>query len=124
MQSSLGVSAAAPTMSFHVMYKLKASDDQYLKLKIIFASHSNQNSMLDTLKTDCSMCSPTGIHLLLSSASLCIWKLSKLYIESAFFQAGPAERYVHVIPPKESGDREKFHTVIMHGLVRTRKCQC
>lgn len=61
----LSAPAAGNTISSHVACRLKVNNDQSLKLKAIIGPHGYENCMLDTLKTDCLLCSPTGIYILL-----------------------------------------------------------
>lgn len=53
------------------------------------------------------MCSPVGVRILLSAASLFGWPLSKLDVKMDFFQTRKEARDVYLISPRQSEDREK-----------------
>lgn len=93
--------------SSHLIYKLKVLDDHSLKLKARIASHGNEDSLKNELSSDCSMCCPVGMRLLLSTAALRKWLLIKMDVKPAFLQTRPAQRDVYVVPPRESKDRGK-----------------
>lgn len=102
------------------MYKVKVGDDNSLKLKARIAPHGNEDSLKHELRSDCSMCSPTGIRLLLSYACMNRLRISKIDVTSAFLQTGAAERDVYVLPPRESADRGRFLWLLLaaaYGLV-------
>lgn len=61
---------AANRISSHAIYKLAFNDEHSMKLKARTVLYGIEYCMLDTSKIDCSMCSPTGMHLLLLIASL------------------------------------------------------
>lgn len=88
----------ANVISSHVIYKVKVNDDNSLKLKAWFAAHENENHAKDLLRSDCSMCSPTGFRVFTSMESLMKWRLNKINVKAAFHQSGHAERNVFVIP--------------------------
>lgn len=97
----------ANVISSHVLYKININDDKSLKLKARIAPHGNEDCMKDDLKSACSMCSSVGLRILLLTASLQKWRLSKIDVKSASLQTGNAARDVYVIPPKESADLGK-----------------
>lgn len=91
-----------------------------MKLKARIAPHGNEDSMKYQLRSDCSQCTPTGIRVLLSLATLYEWRISKIDVTSAFLQTGHAERDVHVRPPAESYQRKWFLWLLnsaTYGLV-------
>lgn len=106
-------------ISSHVLYKLKLNDDNSLKLKGRIAPHGNQDSMKMDLRSDCCMCSPTGLRLVLMLAALNKWRIVKADVKNAFLQTGLAERDVYVIPPKESTNRKSLWLLLAaaYGLV-------
>lgn len=53
----------------HVAYKFKLNDDLSLKLKARIAPHGNEDNDKDVMKTDCCMCFPLGIRVVLSISS-------------------------------------------------------
>lgn len=65
----------ANIISSHVIYKIKISDDASLKLKARIAPHGNEDSFKFDLKSDCAMCSPCGMRIILSLSSLYKWSL-------------------------------------------------
>ena len=113
------VPSNANVISSHVIYKIKLNDDNSLKLKARIAPHGNQDSMKTDLRSDCCMCSPTGLRIVLMIASLHKWKLAKADVKNAFLQTGLAERDVYVIPPKESYNRKSLWLLLTaaYGLV-------
>lgn len=54
----------------HTLYKVKHNNDGTLKLKARKAPHGNEDDPQHLLNKDCSMCPPTGLRILESSASL------------------------------------------------------
>lgn len=54
----------------HTLYKVKHNNDGTLKLKARKAPHGNEDDPKHLLSKDCSMCPPTGLCILESSASL------------------------------------------------------
>ena len=86
----------------HAIYKIKTNDDSSMKLKARIAPHGNEDSMRDELTTDCATCSPAGLRILESIASLFGWTIVRVDGKAAFLQTGKAQRKVYVIPPAES----------------------
>lgn len=80
------------------------NDDNSLKLKARIAPHGNEDSIKTELKSDCNMCSPTGVRMVLLIASLEKWRLTNADVKAAFIQTVQAQRNVYAIPPKESTD--------------------
>ena len=75
--------------------------------------------MKSDLRSDCCMCSPTGLRIVLMTAALHKWKLVKADVKNAFLQTGMAARDVYVIPPKESTNRKSLWLLLAaaYGLV-------
>ena len=109
----------ANVISSHVLYKLKINDDNSFKLKARIAPHGNKDSMQSELRSDCCMCSPTGLKIVLMTAAIFKWKLVKADVKNAFLQTGLAERDVYVIPPRESSNRKSLWLLLAaaYGLV-------
>ena len=109
----------ATVITSHVIYKVKRKDDGSLKMKARIAPYGNKDSQKFDLKTDSSVCPPTGIRILLSLAVIFQWCLAKIDFKSAFLQTGDAQRDVYVIPPRESGDRQHYWLLLTaaYGLV-------
>lgn len=95
----------ANVISSHVIYTLKVNEDKSLSIRARIAPHGNEDSLRHELKSDCSMCSPSGIRFVLAIAALCKWITTKADAKSAFPKTGKAERDVFVIPLRESMDK-------------------
>lgn len=109
----------ANIISSHTIYKIKINDDQTLKLKARIAPHGNEDSLKNELKSDCCMCAPVGIRIILMVATLNKWKITRADVKSAFLQTGTPSRDVYVIPPRES-KRKNFAWLLLaaaYGLV-------
>lgn len=105
-----------------VIYKLQVRDENDLSLKVRIAPHGNEDSLKHKLRSDCAMCIPVGMLILISTAALHGWRLHKLYVKSAFLQTGNAERDVYVVPPRESSDHGRAQWLLLtpaYGLVIT-----
>ena len=111
----------ANIISSHAIYKIKLNDDQSLKLKARIAPHGNEDSDKDVMKTDCCMCSPLGIRIVVSVSTYKKWRLIRIDVKTAFQQTGPAMRSVFVIPPKESRQRDVVWLLLAaaYGLVNS-----
>ena len=96
------VLAGANIIGSHTIYKMKQNDDGSLKLKARIASHGNEDDLKSELHIDCSTCSPTGLRILKSVASLPGWTVCKADVTAAFLQTGITQRDVYVRPPRES----------------------
>lgn len=104
----------------HVIYKLKHNDVKSLKLKSRIAPLGNEDSVREELRSDCSMCSPVGMLILLSTVTDNKWYIVKLDVKTSFLKTGKAMRYVYVIPLHESADSGKFVWLLLaaaYGLV-------
>ena len=71
------VPSNANVISSHVLYKLKLNDDNTFKLKARIAPHGNQDSMQYDLRSDCCMCSHTGLRIVLMTDAMYKWQLVK-----------------------------------------------
>lgn len=67
----------------HVSYTLKVQHDQYIMLKGRISPHVNENRSKEDLRSDCAMCSPVGMCFILSLASLCGGRLTKIDAKNA-----------------------------------------
>lgn len=74
------------------------NDDQTLALKARIAPHGNEDSIQNQLHSDCCMCPPTGIRIVLMVAAVMAWPLRKADMKSAFLHTGAAQRDVYVTP--------------------------
>lgn len=93
-------------ISSHVIYKVKMNDDATLKLKARIAPHGNEDSDKDQMRTDCCMCSPLGIRVVISVSVYKKWRIIRIDVKTAFLQTGRASRKVYVIPPRECRQRD------------------
>ena len=98
----------ANRISSHVVYRIKVEDDQSLKLKARIAPHGNEDSEIEFLKSDCAMCWPLGIRIVVSVSTCRKWLIVKTDTEMAFHQTGTAGRHVFVWPPKESNRQNEL----------------
>lgn len=65
----------------HTIYKIKVNDDQSLKRKARIAPHGNEGSLRFSLRSDCSMCPPTGFRIITSTASLKRWRITDIDVK-------------------------------------------
>lgn len=82
----------ANEIASHTIYKIKVNDDQEYELNARIAPHGNEDFLKLELSTDCSVCTPTGIRIVLSISAILKWKVSKADAKSVFLQTGDAER--------------------------------
>ena len=77
--------------------------------------------MKSDLRSDCCMCSSTGMRIILIIASLYKWRIVKADVKNAFLQTGLAQRDVYVISPRESTSRKSLRLLLAaaHGLVNS-----
>ena len=111
---------SANIISSHTLYKVKSNDNGQLYIKARIVPHGNRDRMKSVLKTDSNSCSPIGLRLVCSIATLFSWPISKVDFNSAFLQSGASTRDVYVRPPKESDSRVKFYWLLLtasYGLV-------
>ena len=115
------VSDDANIIGSHTIYKIKSNDDKSLKIKARIAPHGNEDSMKSEMKSDCCICSPTGVRIVLTFAALFGWKVRRDDALTAFLQTGEAQRAVYVVPPKECRDRRFLWLLLaaVYGLVNS-----
>lgn len=89
----------ANTISSHVIYKVKITDDHILQLSSCISRHFNKDSDKVYLRRDCSMCSSAAMRIILSMASLFKCRLTRLDVKPAFIHTIHAEREVYVHSP-------------------------
>lgn len=102
-------------VSSHVMYTIKVEDDDSLRSKARIVPHANEESDTENIHSDCCMCSPTGTRVVVTVAGLRKWRITKIDVESAFHQSGPADRKVYVRSPKESKLRNELWLLLVAG---------
>lgn len=84
-------------ISSPVIYKFKLLYDQSLNLKACIATHGNEDSK-KYLRSDCAICLPVGMRIILSLVSIRRWRLSKIDVKTAFLQTGQAQHDVYLLP--------------------------
>lgn len=87
------------------MYKIKVREEEELRWKARITPHGNEYSIKFELKSDCSMCLPLGICMVLTVAMVKTWIIIKPDVKEAFLKTGEAKRDAYVCPPRESKDR-------------------
>lgn len=109
----------ANIISGHVIYKVKVLDDATFKLKTRIAPHGNEDSDKSLMKTDCCMCLPLGIRVVLATETVRQWRLVRVDVKALFLQSGPAARAVYDIPPRECARRNELWLLLAarYGLV-------
>ena len=106
-------------ISSHVIYKVKEGDDGSLKIKSRILRQGNKDKEKGNLKTNSSICPPTGIRILLAIATIMKWSLDKIDFTSAFLQNKAVKRDVYVVHPRECR-RKSFYWFLLtsaNGLV-------
>lgn len=92
------ISKHSNIISSHKIYKIKPIDDKTLKLKPRIAPQGNEDSIKMDMRSDCNMCSPCSVRIVLSPASVKCWRVSNADVKAAFIETGQAQRDVYVIP--------------------------
>lgn len=77
MVSLTDVLSVANVISLQVIYKIKGLDNHELEMKALIAPHGNKDSKCFELCNDCLMCSLASACILISSAALQKWQLTK-----------------------------------------------
>lgn len=85
-----------------MIYKLKLEDGKFLKFKTISAPHGNEDSIKHDLQSECSLCSPVGMGILLSIDAVVKLNIFERDLKTAFLQTGEAIPEIFVIPCKRS----------------------
>lgn len=102
----------AKIVNSHVIYKIKVRDDQTLSLKASFSRHTNEDSLKEDVRRDCSMCAPSDVCSVLSIATIFKWKLPNIHVKGAFLQTDCAQRDFYVLSPIGSSDKDKLYWLI------------
>lgn len=71
------------------------------------------------MRSECCMCPPIGVRVILSNAALRKRRIVKIDVKSAFLQSGPDQPDVHVISPWESSYHNDLWLLLSaaYGLV-------
>lgn len=88
----------------HTPYEINTGDTEDLGLKAIIVPHVNGDKERN-LRTECCMCPPDGVRVILSTAALLGWNIAKEDAEAALLKTGRAVRDVYVIAPRECRER-------------------
>lgn len=59
----------ANIINSHTIYKVKINEDKPMKLKARIAPHGNEDSLKSVLKSDCCICCPTGLRIVVMISS-------------------------------------------------------
>ena len=103
------VPKSANIISSHTLYKAKSNDNSEFNIKARIVPHGNLDSMKSVQKTDDISCSPIGVRVVCSIATVMVCPVSKVDFNSAFLQSGSSARDVYACPRKEPGCRVKFY---------------
>lgn len=111
----------ANIISRHTTYKIKMDGNNQLCFKARSDPHRNDHSIKDQLRTDCFMCSLTGIRLILTIVSIMHWKVTRADAKAAFLNTDRAEHDVFVKPPRKSHDKKHCWLLLVsvYGLVNS-----
>lgn len=71
------IPAASNVISSHTVYKVQIADERFLRLKALITPYCNEDSRKHAHRSDCSICSPVGIRIIVSMAEFRKWRLSK-----------------------------------------------
>lgn len=99
------IPAHANVISCHTAYKVKIEENSSLCFKARIATNGNEDSVKVEMRSDCSMCSPVWMRIILSTAALRRWRLTKLKGKELFRHTDQNERDVYVRTPRESVDK-------------------
>lgn len=99
------ICADANVIRGHIVSKLKRNREVSLMLKARIAPHSNENNQKPDLRTECFMCSPSEVHILLAVSATGRWRIDKANARSTFSSRGCAPRGVYVVQPLECNSR-------------------
>lgn len=72
------------------------------------------------LRSECSLCAPMGVRILVSITVLRKRRFSYVDGKSLFLRTSAAERFIYVIPPSKSANRIRFLWLLLtesYGLV-------
>lgn len=98
----------------------KVLDDQTIRLKARTAPHGNKSGQKLELRSDFSSCFPIELRVLLPTAALSKWCVTKMYVKAAFPQSGPTSRDVYLIlwrNRSNSGKVLRLMFTAVYGLV-------
>lgn len=98
----------ATVISSYAIYKIKINDDKSLKPEACLELYGINDSDKKFMKSDCCMCSPIKIRIILSITSLKLWRLARVDVKLAFLHACPAQNDGYVIPLHECRRREEL----------------
>lgn len=88
----------------HTIHEIRIDETNSLRPRT--APHGNESSLKNKKKSDCAMCSPVGIRIVLAIAATRQWPLIKADVRPAFVGTGKDERHFYVRPPCESREKK------------------
>ena len=80
-------------------------------MKVRIGLNGKKSKDKDTVNTDSSQCTPTGIRILLSVYSMKKGPLGETDFTRAFLQTGSSKRDAYVVPPRE-WRRKSFYLLL------------
>ena len=95
-----------------VIYQVKQSDEGNLYLKARIVTHGNKDRDKIGLKTDSTTCSPVGIRLLVSIATI-KWNIAKIDFKSSFCSSGTAQSDVYALCYKRPTDTNAYQISVV-----------
>lgn len=96
-----------------MVYKLKWNNDKKLRIKPRIDSHSNKSSKHADFLSECCMCPPVEIWIVLSVSTIEGWHNIHIDFEKDFSPTSPAEREVFVIPLRDSDLKNEIWLVLV-----------
>lgn len=78
------VPPTANVIGSHVIEKVKMADGNVLSLKARIVPHGSDDCIKKELSSDCSTCSPVGMSVMISTASLHGWQLHQIDVKFCF----------------------------------------
>lgn len=87
----------------HVVYKVKSGGNKVKRMKAQICPNGNRDRMKKSVHKDSATAQFDIIRLILSLASILLFRLGCIYINSAYLQSSPIKRRIYVRPPRELG---------------------
>lgn len=95
------VPKGANIVGSHVLYKIKVSEDNSLKLKARICPHGNEDREKDTVRKDSAAAQFPVIRLVCSIIALLGFVIAGFDIAAAYLQSGKCPREIYMRPPME-----------------------
>lgn len=87
----------------HIVYKVKNEENNVKRMKARLCPNGNRDRMKTTVRKDSATAQFDEIRLLLSLASIFMFRLGCIDIKGAYLQSGPVKRCIYVRPPQDLG---------------------